>query len=531
MADPVVIVEKIIEIAITITDAVETVRENKEECRGIQKLVRRVSDLLSLLKESEMMKHRVVGGPLKDLGDAIKRAHEVVTACQGRNILCLFCKAGKLAKKLSQVKGDISQGMMLAIFATQAASVFIAPKGQQSVLNVSVFFVRTYRPPPLSKHVPSPPHPPVVEDYQPSLITHEPPSHRPLDASVGNDFLPYLPAQEHASCSPIVADVPNIYPHSHGHVSPLPQPPPLSPHPRTNITPLVSKHIPRHPPKQPSVPPCRSPTPPPSPPHHPPIANITSPLSKHLPPSPPTELPTTPASPPLRYPTASVGPQKPGQQPHPSSNVPPDSPPQGSVEVLAPVSASTSSEEDIRLVICGLTKFSLSELKDATQYFSNKNKIGASEYGTVYKITVRMETWTPLFLVSSNPASAPIMGYMPPQYILEGTLSKKYDVYSFGVTLLETISGLCKAEPARHHASVTWAWNVRNNQQMDVTFEASLFEESELPELTRCLEIGLLCTQFEQAERPTMAEILDMLNGKKGLTIPKQPEYTKKKGL
>lgn len=65
MADPVVIVEKIIEIAITITDAVETVRENKEECRGIEKLVRRVSDLLSLLKESEMMKHRVVGGPLR----------------------------------------------------------------------------------------------------------------------------------------------------------------------------------------------------------------------------------------------------------------------------------------------------------------------------------------------------------------------------------------------------------------------------------------------------------------------------------
>lgn len=49
---------------------------------------------------------------------------------------------------------------------------------------------------------------------------------------------------------------------------------------------------------------------------------------------------------------------------------------------------------------------------------------------------------------------------MPPEYILEGTLSKEYDVYSFGVTLLETISGLCKAEPARHHASVTWVSNL-----------------------------------------------------------------------
>lgn len=34
----------------------------------------------------------------------------------------------------------------------------------------------------------------------------------------------------------------------------------------------------------------------------------------------------------------------------------------------------------------GLTKFSLSELKDATHNFSNENKIGASEYGTVYRV-------------------------------------------------------------------------------------------------------------------------------------------------
>ena len=45
---------------------------------------------------------------------------------------------------------------------------------------------------------------------------------------------------------------------------------------------------------------------------------------------------------------------------------------------------------------------------------------------------------------------------MPPEYILEGTLSMRYDVYSFGVTLLETISGMCRDAPARHHASVPW---------------------------------------------------------------------------
>jgi ribosomal protein S15P/S13E len=99
----------------------QAIQENKEECRGIEKLVRRVSDLVSLLKDSEMMTHKVIGGALEDLGDDIRRALNVVTACRERNIMCLFCKAGKLAKKLSQVKKDISQGMMLAIFASHTA--------------------------------------------------------------------------------------------------------------------------------------------------------------------------------------------------------------------------------------------------------------------------------------------------------------------------------------------------------------------------------------------------------------------------
>jgi len=133
-------------------------------------------------------------------------------------------------------------------------------------------------------------------------------------------------------------------------------------------------------------------------------------------------------------------------------------------------------------------------------------------------------------LVIEDDNIAGTVGYMPPEYILEGTLSMRYDVYSFGVTLLETISGMCRDAPARHHASVPWAWNMRGSKQMEDLFDLSLYKESQLTEIKRCLEIGLLCTQFEPAKRPTMAEVLDMLNGKKQLATPKQPEYTKGRG-
>ena len=42
----------------------------------------------------------------------------------------------------------------------------------------------------------------------------------------------------------------------------------------------------------------------------------------------------------------------------------------------------------------------------------------------------------------------------PAEYIMEGIVSKMYDAYSFCVILLETISCMCRSEPARHQASL-----------------------------------------------------------------------------
>ncbi|KAK8448149.1 hypothetical protein SEVIR_8G234767v4 [Setaria viridis] len=43
------------------------------------------------------------------------------------------------------------------------------------------------------------------------------------------------------------------------------------------------------------------------------------------------------------------------------------------------------------------------------------------------------------------------------------------------------------------------------------------------------MEVGLLCTQFNPANRPTMGDVLEMLNGKKELPTPRKPRYTKRR--
>lgn len=123
------------------------------------------------------------------------------------------------------------------------------------------------------------------------------------------------------------------------------------------------------------------------------------------------------------------------------------------------------------------------------------------------------------------------MGYMPPEYIMEGTLSTKYDVYSFGVILLEIISSMCNLKPARRQASVEWAWEVRRVGSIKDINVLPSSDTSEHEQMKRCMEVGLLCTQFNPADRPTMVDVLEMLNGKKEVPTPRKPRYTKRRAL
>ncbi|CAL4986075.1 unnamed protein product [Urochloa decumbens] len=121
------------------------------------------------------------------------------------------------------------------------------------------------------------------------------------------------------------------------------------------------------------------------------------------------------------------------------------------------------------------------------------------------------------------------IGYMPPEYILDGTISTKYDVYSFGVILLETISGMCRPESAPHKASVEWAWEAHEaGRRMGDLLDQSLCrKEGQLEEVRRCLKIGLLCAQEKPADRPAMLGVRLMLRGDDKTTKPTRPEYTK----
>ncbi|KAL7102048.1 hypothetical protein ACP275_08G095500 [Erythranthe tilingii] len=107
-------------------------------------------------------------------------------------------------------------------------------------------------------------------------------------------------------------------------------------------------------------------------------------------------------------------------------------------------------------------------------------------------------------------------GYMSPEYAMHGQFSVKSDVFSFGVLVLEIMSGQ-KNRSVRIGGNVedlltfTWKnWREGTVENMiDPVLRATV--TGSLRDMIKCIHIGLLCVQQNAAKRPTMASILIML--------------------
>ncbi|KAL6651964.1 hypothetical protein ACP70R_010889 [Stipagrostis hirtigluma subsp. patula] len=119
-------------------------------------------------------------------------------------------------------------------------------------------------------------------------------------------------------------------------------------------------------------------------------------------------------------------------------------------------------------------------------------------------------------------------GYMAPEYAMDGAFSVKSDTYSFGVILLEIISGM-KISLTRFTDFpnlLAYAWSLwKDGKAMDLV-DSSLVKSCSPTEALRCIHIGLLCVQDNPNNRPLMSSVLFMLeNETTELSVPKQPVY------
>ncbi|KAI5010650.1 hypothetical protein ZWY2020_012787 [Hordeum vulgare] len=120
-------------------------------------------------------------------------------------------------------------------------------------------------------------------------------------------------------------------------------------------------------------------------------------------------------------------------------------------------------------------------------------------------------------------------GYMSPEYVMGGAFSVKSDTYSFGVLLLEIISGLKITSPQLVENFVgltTYAWRLWEDGKATDLVHSSFAESCSPHEVLRCIHVGLLCVQDRPDDRPLMSSVTFMLENENALLpAPKQPAY------
>ncbi|XP_045814410.1 receptor-like serine/threonine-protein kinase SD1-8 isoform X2 [Trifolium pratense] len=106
-------------------------------------------------------------------------------------------------------------------------------------------------------------------------------------------------------------------------------------------------------------------------------------------------------------------------------------------------------------------------------------------------------------------------GYMSPEYAMEGLFSEKSDVFSFGVLLLEIISGRKNTSFHNHEQALSllgYAWKLWNEEEIVTLIDPEICNPDYVDDILRCIHIGLLCVQEIAKERPTMATVVLMLS-------------------
>ncbi|GJX20688.1 G-type lectin S-receptor-like serine/threonine-protein kinase [Tanacetum coccineum] len=120
-------------------------------------------------------------------------------------------------------------------------------------------------------------------------------------------------------------------------------------------------------------------------------------------------------------------------------------------------------------------------------------------------------------------------GYMSPEYVIGGTFSVKSDIFSFGVLMLEIVTGR-KTSSFIHidptSSLIGYAWELYQKGDALELMDPSLASTCVVQQFLRTVHVALLCVQNHAADRPTTSDMISMLlNDTISLPTPKEPPF------
>ncbi|XP_060191125.1 G-type lectin S-receptor-like serine/threonine-protein kinase At4g27290 isoform X1 [Lycium barbarum] len=119
-------------------------------------------------------------------------------------------------------------------------------------------------------------------------------------------------------------------------------------------------------------------------------------------------------------------------------------------------------------------------------------------------------------------------GYMSPEYAIDGIFSVKSDVFSFGVLVLEIVSGKKNrrfVHPDHDLNLLGHAWMLHNEGRTLELVDPNLVDSYYMSEVVRSIHVGLLCVQQNPEDRPSMSTVIMMLSNEGILPPAKHPGF------
>lgn len=119
------------------------------------------------------------------------------------------------------------------------------------------------------------------------------------------------------------------------------------------------------------------------------------------------------------------------------------------------------------------------------------------------------------------------MGYLAPEWVSGQRITKKADVYSFGIVLLEIISGrrsTTRLKSGGHRYFPLYAAaQLNEGEDLLPLLDHRLEGNANVKELDVACRVACWCIQDEESNRPSMGQVVRMLEGVLNAEIPPVP--------
>ena len=120
-------------------------------------------------------------------------------------------------------------------------------------------------------------------------------------------------------------------------------------------------------------------------------------------------------------------------------------------------------------------------------------------------------------------------GYLAPEWLANLPITSKSDVYSYGMVLLEIVSGQRNfhvSERTSHKKFSLWAYEEFNKANIEAILDIRLGEDQtvDMEQVRRRVQTSFWCIQEQPLQRPTMGKVVQMLEGITAINKPPRPK-------